>query len=94
MNREGSGFDFIQERFPRISMKKLKAGIFDNTQVRELMKDPMFDEALNEAEQSTWRSLKSVVTNFLENHQSVEYEKEKLHFLRSHLDYLKKTVEI
>ena len=40
------------------------------------MKDPMFDEALSNAELSTWKLLKSVVTNFLRNHQSAEYEKE------------------
>ena len=31
-------------------MEKLKVGIFDGPQIRELMKDPMFDEALSEAE--------------------------------------------
>ena len=40
------------------------------------MKDPMFGEALSEAELSAWQSLKSVVTNFLRNHWSAEYEKE------------------
>ena len=40
------------------------------------MKEPMFDEALIEAELSTWQSLKPVVTNFLGNHRSAEYEKE------------------
>ena len=39
------------------------------------MKDPMFDEALNKAELSVWQSLKSVVTNFLGNHQNAGYEK-------------------
>ena len=40
------------------------------------MKQPMFDEALSKAKLSTWQSLKSVVRNFLGNHQSVEYKKE------------------
>ena len=31
-------------------MEKLKVGIFDNHQIRELMKDPMFDKALSKAE--------------------------------------------
>ena len=74
MNREGSGFTFLQDKFPQLSMEKLKAGIFDGPQIRELMKDPMLGEALSEAELSAWQSLKSVVTNFLENHQIVEYE--------------------
>ena len=42
-DREGSVFAFLQERFPRISIEKLKAGIFDGPQIRELMKDSMFD---------------------------------------------------
>ena len=29
IDREGSGFAFLQEKFPRISFEKLKAGIFD-----------------------------------------------------------------
>ncbi len=36
----------------------------------------MLDEALNEAERSAKQSLKSVVTNFLGKHQSVENEME------------------
>ena len=42
-DREGSGFAFFQEKFPRISIEKLNVGIFDSPQIRELMKDPMFD---------------------------------------------------
>ena len=75
MGREGSRFAFLQ-KFPRISMEKLKAGIIDSSQIRELIKDPMFDEALSKGELSAWQSLKSVDTDFLENHQNVEYEKE------------------
>ena len=63
MDREGSGFVFLQ-KFPQISMEKLKAGIFDGPQIIEPMKDPMFDEQLSKAELSFWWSLKSVVINF------------------------------
>ena len=45
-------------------MEKLIAGIFDDSQVGEIMKNPMFDEALSEAELSSWHSLNSVVTNW------------------------------
>ena len=61
MDREGSGSSFLW-----LSRKKLKAGIFDGPQIWELMKDPMPAEALSEAELSNWQSLKSVVTNYLE----------------------------
>ena len=40
------------------------------------MKDPVFGEALSEAELSAWQSLKSIVINYLGNHQCAEYEKE------------------
>ena len=67
MERESGGFAFLQEKFPREIMEKLKAGIVGGPQIRELIKDPMFDEALSEAELPTWLSMKSVVTNFLGN---------------------------
>ena len=72
MNR----FAFFQEKFPQISMKKLEAGIFDGPQIRELMKDQMFEEVLSEDELFAWQSLKSIATNFQGNHRSAEYEKE------------------
>ena len=53
MDRGCSGFDFLQEKFPPISMEKLKPGIFGGPQIRKLMKDPIFDEALSKAELST-----------------------------------------
>ena len=103
MDRKGSGFNFLQEKFPLINMEKLQTGIFDGLQIRELMKEPMLDETLREAELSTGQSLKSVVTN----HWSAEYEKEieelqksfcklgarmsvKVHFRLSHTDYFQK----
>ena len=75
MDREGNGVAFLQERFLWICIEKIKVGIFDIPQKRELIKDPLFDEALSEAELSAWQSLKSVVTNFMGNYRSVEYEK-------------------
>ena len=64
IDREGSGFAFLQEKFPWVSKEKLKTGKFDGPRISELMKDPMFDRALNDAEQSigvrnTRRKMKS-----------------------------------
>ena len=50
MDREGSRFAFLPEKLPRIIKENLKAGIFDGPQIRELIEDPVFDEALSEAE--------------------------------------------
>ena len=76
IDREGGGFTFFQVKFPRISRKKLKDGILDGPQIREFMKDPKLDEALSGVKLFTWQSLKSVVTDFLTNSLSAEYEKE------------------
>ena len=76
MDRKGKGFTFLQQRFPRVSLEKLKAGIFDGPQIREFMKDSTFNDALSATELSAWGSLKSVVTNFLGKNRCEEYEKE------------------
>ena len=83
MDREGRGFTFLQQKFPRITLGKLKSGIFGGPHIRELMKGSMFDDALSTAELSAWRWLKSVITNFLGNNRSAEYEKEVNKHLKS-----------
>ena len=39
MERKGRGFTFLQQKFPRVSFEKLKAGIFDGPQIQKLMKE-------------------------------------------------------
>ena len=63
-------FAFLHQKFQQKSMEKIKAGIFDGPQIRELIKDTSFDDALNPAELSAWLSLKCLITNFLDNHRS------------------------
>ena len=83
MDGEGSRFTFLQGKFPWICMDKLKAGIIDGPQIRELMYDVVSDETLSNAELSTRQSLKSVFTNSLENHRNTEYKKEIKEILKS-----------
>ena len=52
VDRKGSEFASLLEKFTQINMEKPKAGIFDSPKIKELMKNPMFDEAWSEAEQS------------------------------------------
>ena len=56
-------------------MEKLTAGIFDDPDIRKLMKDASFEKSLNPIELSAWLALKSVFVNFLGNHKSSEYQK-------------------
>ena len=48
--KESRGFAFLHRKFKRVSMEKLKDGIFDGPQTRELMKDTSFDDSLNPSE--------------------------------------------
>ena len=45
-------------------MEKVKAGILDGPQIRELIKDASFGDSLNPTELSAWLSLKLVIANF------------------------------
>ena len=74
MDKDGNGFQFLQQMFPRISKEKLNAGIFDGPQIRQVMRDLEFESQLNGLELSAWLSLKSVIVNFLGKHRSPEYE--------------------
>ena len=53
--------EFPREKFPKVSDMKLKAGIFDDRQIRELSKDDTFVTAMTETEASAWNAYKSVV---------------------------------
>ena len=47
MERKSRGYTFRRQKFPQVSVEKLKAGIFDGPQLWELMKDSTFEDALS-----------------------------------------------
>ena len=76
MIRDDSDVALLQEKLLEKSMEKLRLVYLAAPGKTERMSNPMFDKALNEAELSDRKSLKSVVTNFRGNHRCVEYEDE------------------
>lgn len=74
LKKDGAATDFLKQKFPRVSEAKLKAGIFDGPQIRELMKDEKFTVSLDRKEKKAWLAFKSIVENFLGNHRSPEYQ--------------------
>ena len=46
-------------------MEKLKAGIFDGPQIRQLIRDPQFENSMNEVELEAWKAFVLIVKNFL-----------------------------
>ena len=73
MNKDGSGFNFLKEKFPRISERKINEGIFVGPQIREIMNDTHFEELLEGSELNAWRGMKIVFQNFLENYKAPDY---------------------
>ena len=67
MNQEGRAFKYIREKFPKLSDAKVKEGIFVGPQIRELVKDPAFDQVLEGKEKEAWEAFKGVVRGFLGN---------------------------
>ena len=65
----------MEEKFPKISEAKIKAGIFVVPQIRELFNGTQFTSKMTGLESYAWNGFKSVVENFLGNHKSVDYVK-------------------
>jgi hypothetical protein len=54
-------------------MEKVKAGIFDGPQIRQLIYDPHFIASMNEIESRAWSSFVLVVKNVLGNKKTDNY---------------------
>jgi hypothetical protein len=97
LNKDGLCIEYIAHKLPGLTMEKLKAGIFDGPQIRQLINDPHFITSINEIE-----SLVLVVKNFLGN-KKADYTQlvedmlfhfnrlgcnmsVKVHYVHSHLD--------
>ena len=70
LNKEGACFGYISNKFPGLSIEKLKSGIFDGPQIRQLIGDPNFTDSMDEIESATWSSFVQVVKNFLGKHKA------------------------
>ena len=67
MNQGETAFTYLWEKFPRLSEEKLKQGIFNGPQIRDLIKDEYFEKLLHDDEKAAWDSFKFVVKVFLGN---------------------------
>lgn len=74
LDKNGVCFKYVCQKFPALSMEKLKAGIFDGPQIRTLIKDTEFVAHMTQIESEAWLSFVLVVKNFLGNHKAPEYQ--------------------
>ena len=64
LDKDRDCFHYICKSFPSLSNEKLKAGISDGPQIRQLMGDQKFCDSMNEVELAAWLSFVEVVKNF------------------------------
>ena len=99
LEKDGDCFKYICMKFSGLTIERLKAGIFDGTQIRQLMNDANFCNFMNSAELSAWTAFTNVVKLFLGKTKApnllkyysqvsinwVQILSTKFHFLHSHL---------
>jgi hypothetical protein len=56
MNKHGKGFEYLREKFPKISDGKVKEGMFIELQIREIINDDLLGHLLMETKKSVWRT--------------------------------------
>jgi len=62
MDRTGSAFKYLAEKFPRLSEAKIKEGIFVGPQNRKLFRDDMFNNLLQGDEKKSLGPISSGVS--------------------------------
>ncbi|KAJ4447665.1 hypothetical protein ANN_09672 [Periplaneta americana] len=73
MNQEGQAFKYVREKFSKLSDAKVKEGIFVWPLIRELLKDPAFDQVLAGKGKEVWEAFKGVIHGFLGNKRDDNY---------------------
>ena len=73
LDKHGDCFNYIVKKFPGLSMKKMKAGIFDGPQIPKLIQDQAFTSHMTAVESAAWCSYASVVREFLGNTKASNY---------------------
>jgi hypothetical protein len=74
MDRTGSAFKYLAEKFPRLSEAKIKEGVFVGPQICKLFRDNMFNNLLQGDEKKAWDMFRLVSTNFLGNIRAKNYK--------------------
>ena len=73
LDKDGDWFTYLSQAFPRLTMEKLKAGIVDGPQIRQLIRDPEFENSMNEVELEAWKAFVLKVKYFLGNNKARNY---------------------
>lgn len=73
LDKDGQCFQYLKKKFPKLSIAKLKEGIFTGPDIRKLINDPDFVNTMTNVEREAWLSFKNVIENFLGNEKTPNY---------------------
>ncbi|GBM46312.1 hypothetical protein AVEN_88006-1 [Araneus ventricosus] len=74
MDKNGPAFKYPHEKFPRLSVAKIKEGVFVGPQIKQLFRDPKFEKSLRSKEKQVWDAFYQVSTKFLGNNKAENYK--------------------
>ena len=74
LNTDGECFQHAFSVLPGLSFEKIKASVFNGSQIRALVHDQEFARKMNDKERTAWLSFVAVMTNFLSNKKADNYE--------------------
>lgn len=72
--RESAAFSYLFKVFPMITEAKIKEGVFDGPQIRQLINDKKFGDHMDRKEKGAWLSFIHVCTKFLGNTRDPNYQ--------------------
>jgi len=70
---KGPAFTYLCGKFPRLTFKKVKAGVFIGPQIRQLFKDQQFEVVLSDKEKAAWQSFEKVSNGLLGNFKAADF---------------------
>ena len=74
INKHGKAFEYLRDKFPKLSDSRLKQGIFFGPRICGNIKNDLFEHLLTETEKYAWLTFKPVCLNFLGNVKAENYK--------------------
>ncbi|GBN18081.1 hypothetical protein AVEN_131218-1, partial [Araneus ventricosus] len=65
MYKNRPAFKYSHEKFPLLSVAKIKESVFVEPQIKQLFRDPKFEKHLRNKEKQVWDAFYQVSKNFL-----------------------------
>lgn len=72
--RESPAFQYLFQKFPKLSEAKIKEGVFDGPQIRQLMRDQEFSNNMSEDEIKAWNNFIELKKNFFGNFKAQNHK--------------------